>query len=449
MGRKYKAYPEYQPSGVDWLGQIPKHWSAKRLGQFFEERREKVSDKDYSALSVTMKGVVPQLETAAKTDAGDNRKLVLKNDFVINSRSDRKGSSGVSQYDGSVSLISIVMTPKRIVPAYAHHLLRSQPFQEEFYRYGKGIVADLWSTNSSEMKNILIPEMPSDEAEKIANFLDHETAKIDTLIEEQKNLIRLLQEKRQAVISHAVTKGLNPNVQLKDSGVEWLGKVPGHWEVKRVRYLGACQNGINIGAEAFGSGYPFVSYGDAYNNRVLPEVPSGLVQSTLEDRQRYSLQYGDVLFTRTSETIDEIGFASVCLKDIRDACFAGFLIRFRPTGAELDPDFSKYYFSNELLRAFFIKEMNLVTRASLSQDLLKLMPVTLPPLSEQRAIAEFLDAKTLSFEQLEKDAKQQIALMQERRAALISAAVTGKIDVSDWTPPAPQKEQSPKAVQAA
>ena len=182
MARKNQAYPEYKDSGVNWLGSIPKHWKVKRLGQFFEERRDKVSDKDYSALSVTMQGIVPQLETAAKTDAGDNRKLVLKNDFVINSRSDRKGSSGVSPHDGSVSLISIVMTPRKIVPAFVHHLLRSYPFQEEFYRYGKGIVADLWSTNSSEMKNILIPEIPENEQEVIANFLDHETAKIDTLI---------------------------------------------------------------------------------------------------------------------------------------------------------------------------------------------------------------------------------------------------------------------------
>ena len=126
---KYQADPKYKDSGVEWLGKLPEHWEAKRLGQFFVERREKVSDKDYSALSVTMKGIVPQLENAAKTDAGDNRKLVKKNDFVINSRSDRKGSSGISPLEGSVSLISIVMEPKLISPSYAHHLLISQPFQ--------------------------------------------------------------------------------------------------------------------------------------------------------------------------------------------------------------------------------------------------------------------------------------------------------------------------------
>lgn len=241
---RYKAYPEYRDSGAEWLGKIPSSWEVKRLGHFFEERREKVSDEDYPALSVTMQGIVPQLETAAKTDAGDNRKLVLKNDFVINSRSDRKGSSGVSSYDGSVSLISIVMTPRGIYPPFVHHLLRSYPFQEEFYRFGKGIVADLWSTNASEMKNILVPDISWNEQEKIAAFLDHETAKIDALIEKQQRLIELLKEKRQAVISHAVTRGLSPNAPLKDSGVEWLGEVPAHW---RVASLGYCAQ-ISTGA---------------------------------------------------------------------------------------------------------------------------------------------------------------------------------------------------------
>ena len=240
---KYQKYAEYKDSGVEWLGDIPSHWVVKRLGSFFDERREKVSDLDYPALSVTKNGIVPQLENAAKTDAGDNRKLVQVNDFVINSRSDRKGSSGISPYTGSVSLISIVMEPKRIYPAYAHHLLRSYPFQEEFYRYGKGIVADLWSTNSSEMKNILLPYLSVEEQTQIANFLDHETAKIDSLIEKQQKLIELLKEKRQAVISHAVTKGLNPDVPMKDSGVEWLGRVPEHWEKKILKYIVSQQGG--------------------------------------------------------------------------------------------------------------------------------------------------------------------------------------------------------------
>jgi type I restriction enzyme S subunit len=234
----FQSYPKYKDSGVEWLGEVPEGWELKRLGYYFAERREKVSDKDYPALSVTKNGIVPQLETAAKTDDGDNRKKVCAGDFVINSRSDRKGSSGLAPDDGSVSLINTVLTPfQDMTGRYAHHLLRSVVFQEEYYRYGRGIVADLWSTNFSEMRNILlaVPNLP--EQTSIANFLDRETDKIDALVAEQENLIALLKEKRQAVISHAVTKGLDPTVPMKDSGIEWLGEVPAHWDVKRIKHL--------------------------------------------------------------------------------------------------------------------------------------------------------------------------------------------------------------------
>ena len=303
---RYQAYPEYKDSGVEWLGEIPANWDTKRLGHFFEERREKVSDEDYPALSVTMQGIVPQLETAAKTDAGDNRKLVLKNDFVINSRSDRKGSSGVSNYDGSVSLISIVMTPRGIHPPFAHHLLRSYPFQEEFYRYGKGIVADLWSTNSSEMKNILIPAIPLLEQEKIATFLDHETAKIDALIEKQQRLIELLKEKRQAVISHAVTKGLNPNAPTKDSGVEWLGEVPAHWLVTQLKF-----NTLEMQTGPFGSqlhaedyvdgGIPLINPAHMIDGKIIPDSQVTVDEATCQRLSRHILNAGELIFARRGE----------------------------------------------------------------------------------------------------------------------------------------------------
>jgi type I restriction enzyme S subunit len=221
------------------------------------------------------------------------------------------------------------------------------------------------------MRNILIPDMPTSEQANIAEFLDHETAKIDDLIERQERLIELLKEKRQAVISHAVTKGLNPKAPMKDSGVEWLGELPAHWQIKSLRYLGNCQNGINIGAEYFGSGYPFVSYGDVYRNDTLPIQVEGLVQSTHTDREIYSVRTGDIFFTRTSETVDEIGFSAACLKTLENATFAGFLIRFRPNTGEVAVNFAKHYFRSTLMRAYFVQEMNLVTRASLSQDLLK------------------------------------------------------------------------------
>ena len=255
----FPCYPKYKASGFLWLGDVPEHWTLKRLGHYFEERRERASDTEFEPLSVTKNGIVPRLESAAKTQDGDNRKKVLAGDFVINSRSDRKGSSGLSPLDGSVSLICTVLIPAGLHGPYIHHLFRSELFQEEYYRWGKGIVADLWSTNFSDMKNIVLGVPSEEEQTQIARFLDHETARIDALIEEQQRLIELLKEKRQAVISQAVTKGLDPTVPMKDSGVEWLGEVPAHWIVAGLKWFWSVTDCKHITAEFVDDGVPLAS----------------------------------------------------------------------------------------------------------------------------------------------------------------------------------------------
>ena len=168
-----KRYDSYKDSGVQWLGEIPSHWEVKRLGSYFTERRVKVSDKDYAPLSVTKNGILPQLENVAKSNDSNNRKLVKAGDFVINSRSDRKGSSGVSSLDGSVSLINIVLNPRKgIVPAFCNYLLKSYCFIEEYYRNGRGIVADLWTTRFDEMKSIKLAVPTIDEQNAMVAHLD-------------------------------------------------------------------------------------------------------------------------------------------------------------------------------------------------------------------------------------------------------------------------------------
>lgn len=223
-------YEAYKDSGVEWLGEIPAHWNLTRLSTRFEERRQKVSDKDFPPLSVTKNGILPQLDTAAKTNDGDNRKLVKKGDFVINSRSDRKGSSGVSDRDGSVSLINIVLTPNGIDSQYCNFLLKSYAFIEEFYRMGHGIVADLWTTRYDEMKAVILGIPPLPEQTAIAAFLDRKTVQIDQAVSIKEQQIALLKERKQILIQNAVTRGLDPNVAMRDSGVEWIGEIPAHWE---------------------------------------------------------------------------------------------------------------------------------------------------------------------------------------------------------------------------
>jgi type I restriction enzyme S subunit len=273
---------------------------------------------------------------------------------------------------------------------------------------------------------ILLP--PRDTQERIARFLDKKTARIDALIGKKQALLEQLAEKRQAIITQAVTKGLNPAAPMKDSGIDWLGKIPAHWEVKRLRFVGRSQNGINIGGEFFGSGYPFVSYGDVYRNLSLPEAVSGLVESSKNDRLVYSVRRGDIFFTRTSETVDEIGLSCTCQKDIEDACFAGFLIRVRPWPGVLSPEFSKYYFRQSGFRAFLVKEMNLVTRASLGQNLLGNLPVLLPTEDEQICIGRCIDAEVAKLDQVGSQISISIDTLTEYRAALIAAAVTGHVE---------------------
>ena len=229
-------YPEYKATNLPWLPQIPAHWELVKIRELFTERNQKVSDKEYAPLSVSKGGVVPQISTVAKTDNGDNRKLVKVGDFVINSRSDRKGSSGISAYDGSVSLINLVLKPRNDYNrSYLHYLLKSIPFIEEYYKNGRGIVADLWTTRYSEMKTVSIPTPTAAEQEQIVRYLDSMTAKINKLIRAKKKQIALLQEQKQAIINQAVTKGLNPNAEMKDSGIDWLGQIPAHWDVKPLK----------------------------------------------------------------------------------------------------------------------------------------------------------------------------------------------------------------------
>ena len=201
-------------SGIAWIGEIPEHWEIHKVKEHFTERKEKVSDKDFPPLSVSKMGVVPQLDDACKTDNGDNRKLVCKGDYVVNSRSDRKGSCGVSSLTGSVSLINIVLCPRNINSLYIHYMFRSNGYIEEFYRNGEGIVADLWTTRYTEMRNIYIPVPPLDEQQQIVEYIQQKTAQIDKYISDVKRQIDSLKEYRQRLICDAVTGRINIQPKL-------------------------------------------------------------------------------------------------------------------------------------------------------------------------------------------------------------------------------------------
>jgi len=422
-------------SGVEWIGQVPEGWRVDRIGSFYTHRNEKVSDRDFAPLSVTMKGILPQLATAAKTEDGDNRKLVRKGDFAINSRSDRRGSCGISDYDGSVSLINTILAPRgEMSPRYFDWLFHTEAFADEFFKWGHGIVDDLWTTRWSEMKRISIAVPRLDEQEQIAAYLDAQCAEINAAIASSQHSIEDYKALKKSLIFEVVTGkrkvGEGSSPRMRDSGNVLIGDIPAEWEMLPLRRMGNLANGISKGGECFGRGYPFVSYSDVFKNDVLPATVKGLVESDDEDRSRYSVRRGDVLFTRTSETIDEIGIAAACLTTIPQSTFAGFLIRFRPSSDKLLPEFSRYYFRNKSISEFFAKELCIVTRASLGQERLKSLPVLVPSLKEQKTIAKYLDEKCSAIDALVAEKESLIADLEAYKKSLIFEVVTGKREVA-------------------
>ena len=204
--RGLNPHVKMKATNIPWLKEIPEHWEMSKISSHFRQRNEKVSDKDYPALSVSKQGVTPQLDNVALSNAeGASRKLVKVGDYAVNSRSDRKGSCGVSKYEGSVSLITIVLEPFNINGEYIHYLFRSNLWVEEFYRNGRGIVADLWTTNYQMMKSMYMPVPPIEEQKQIVSYLDAKCSKIDKLIANITKEIECIKEYKQRLISDVVT----------------------------------------------------------------------------------------------------------------------------------------------------------------------------------------------------------------------------------------------------
>jgi len=415
-------------AGLDWIGPVPAQWQVRRLGHYFEERRVKVSDKDFAPLSVTMKGVVPQLENVAKTDDGDNRKLVRSGDFVINSRSDRKGSGGIAPRDGSVSLINTVLaTQAGMRSQFASYLLTSYPFQEEFYRVGNGIVADMWTTKYGEMKNIrlAVPSLPEQDA--IVAYLDRTTTRIDTLVAKKARFIELLREKRQALITHAVTKGLDPNVPMKDSGVEWLGKVPADWKVVSLKRIGRLKGGSVFPPNLQGrpeNDLPFFKVGD------LGKSPDGQHLGDTENTITHgeAKELGATVFPADALVWAKIGAAlSLNRRRIttRPSCLDNNMTGFVPDTTLVSTRYCFYLMSS----VDFTVHAKPGAVPSFSEGDQGELHISLPPKKLQNAIVIHLDRATSRIDTLIAKTERSIELLREHRTALITAAVTGKLDL--------------------
>lgn len=432
-----RKYDTYKDSGIEWIGEIPKNWELLRLQFCLDEIKQKNNPiqseqvlslvKDRGVMLYEEKGNVGNV---AKEDISEY-KLAYPNTLILNSMNILIGSVGISNYFGCVSPVYYVFkeTNKSDL-RFINYIFTTREFQKELRRYANGIMEIRLRVSAQDIFKRKIAFPNKQEQIKIADYLNKKCGEIDKVVETEKSVIEKLKEYKQSIITEAVTKGLDKNTQFKDSSIEYIGNIPSNWNIKRLRYFATCQNGISKGGEFFGDGSPFVSYGDVYNNNVLPEVVEGLCMVTDTEKENYSVKEGDIFFTRTSETIEEIAITCVCKKTIENATFAGFLIRVRPYTDELVVGYSKYYFASEIHRKFFVKEMNLVTRASLSQELLKKLPVLIPPKDEQQRIAEYLDKKCSEIDKAIGDKQQVIEKFTEYKKSLIYECVTGKKKVA-------------------
>lgn len=408
-----QKYADYVTSQATWFGRLPTHWDCKKIGALFSERKVKVSDKDYAPLSVAKIGVVPQLETAVKTDAGDNRKLVRARDFVINSRSDRKGSCGVSELDGSVSLINIVLQPrKEMNNRYVHFFMRSQPFSEEYYRNGRGIVSDLWTTRYSEMKSILLPIPPREEQDQIVRFLDWKVSSINRLIGVKQKQIAALKEFMQAEIEK----------QLYAYPVE---------EAVRLKQLGTFFKGGGFSRENLveEEGCPAILYGDIYTQY---EYKTAVINHSI-DGAAYSasrkISKGDIVMAGTGETKDEIG-KSILYTGDEIVAVGGDVIVFHPNeGINVEYLLYQLYSQAALKHRYINGKGDIIVH--IYPTALGSTIIAFPGVEEQKKAVARINEIINQVKKAIAVLADEISVLREYRVRLIADTVTGEIDVRD------------------
>ncbi len=436
---KYQAYPEYKYSGVEWLGDVPEHWTVSKI-KFIapyqvgwtpptkndanfdgENLWANISDLRGKIIHDTAKKISNEAAKAASMDITPSGSLLYSFKLSVGAVS----FSGKDMYTNEA--IASFLEGATLPLSYLYYVLPKFVIENASTNiYGARIL------NQELISNAMLLAPSFQEAEKIANFLDHETAKIDTLIEKQQQLILLLKENRQAVISHAVTKGLNPNVPMRDSGVEWLGEVPEHWVVRRLKHTSNLQSGIPKGKDLTGKisiSVPMLRVANVQDGYLdLNDVHEMAIEP--EQLERYSLEYGDVLMNEGGDN-DKLGRGAVWKSEIAPCIHQNHVFAIRPYSIEpewLDlltrASYAKFY--------FFMVAKQSTNLASISSTNIKETPLLIPSKMERGEIMDYVLRKLKAFENIEEKCTAQIMLFQERRTALISAAVTGKIDVRHW-----------------
>lgn len=411
---------EMKDSGTAWLGMIPKDWELSKISSIYELRTQKVSDKDYPPLSVTMNGIVPQLDSAAKTNAHDDRKLVKKGDFAINSRSDRRGSCGVSEYDGSVSLINTVMKPRdEMNPDYYNWLFHTIQFADEFYKWGHGIVDDLWTTNWQDMKHIDIPVPTLDEQKVIADYLNKAIPEIDALHTDIEKQIETLEEYKKSIITEAVTRGLDSDVEMKDSGIEWIGMIPKHWNVTKFKYI--CSVKTNLVNVKKYQEYPQISPDNVEKDSgILLNYSTVAEAGVISDNHLFFK--GQILYSKIRPKLNKATIAP-----FNGLCSADMY----PIETNENTMFVLYM----ILSQYFLNQVSLVTEdrvkmPKINQEELGVIKIVLPDnINEQEKIVLYLHQKCQDISKAIEEKKEQLETLEQYKKSIIYEYVTGKKEV--------------------
>ncbi|MFL0860398.1 restriction endonuclease subunit S [Vibrio parahaemolyticus] len=443
---KYHGYQAYKKGeGAEWLGDIPEHWQTLRGKYVFKEVNERSESGDETLLSVSeYYGVKPRAEKIAdgehlsRAESLVGYKKCEVNDLVMNIMLAWKRGQGVSKYKGIVSpAYSVFRFFDNANPDFMHYLFRTDLYTGHFKTRSTGVIDSrlrLYPESFFDV-DILLPTLG--EQTQIANFLDHETAKIDTLIEKQQQLIKLLKEKRQAVISHAVTKGLNPQAPMKDSGVEWLGEVPEHWEIPKIGL--ACDVTKLTGFEytnhwaVSDDGEIIALRGFNIKERFLDLLKVERISSKLSKKlSRSKLNLGDIVLPCTGT------LGNACVIEADDTFHINQNIAKLSFDSRVDPHFASYWLTSEPFRRMVDFNNTSGMQPVLLIGDIRNMPLPMPPKSEQKQIVESLKNQVGTIERTIFNGESAVNLLKERRTALISAAVTGKIDVRNWQAPTHQ-----------
>jgi len=429
-----KPYLKYEDSGIEWIGEIPEHWEVTKL---------KYSDKvimgqspnsdDYNDTNeglpflqgnADFKTLFPKPKVWCETA----NKIAEKEDVLLSVRAPI-GAVNIADQSYGIGRGLCAIRSKKSLAKLLFYLALS--LSDELNSIGTG--STYTAVSIDDIANVFIPNIPPIEQQTIANYLDHKTHQIDTLIEKKQKLIDLLKEQRLAIINHAVTKGLNPNVKLKDSGIEWLGEIPEHWEVKRLKYIANVQFS-NVDKKSYENEEDvfLCNYLDVYNNEFI-NSKIGFMKATALPREieKFTIKYGDVLTTKDSETPDDIANAALVTEDFNNVLCGYHLTHIRPDRRFLLGEYLFRLFYAKKFNDQFAVSANGITRYGLSTHSFNSSYISLPSINEQNQIAEYLDKIAKEIDISIGNHIKSIKLLKEYRTALISEAVTGKIDVRE------------------